>query len=52
MITSPSSSLTDGPVATVLKIEGGLPGLQVDNVAPFRSERDEQANASAGAKAG
>jgi hypothetical protein len=49
--------LTEGPVATVIKIEGGMPELQVedvapDNVTPFRSDRDEQVQTQAGAKAG
>jgi hypothetical protein len=52
-----SRELTESPLATVLKIEGGLPDLQVDdvapdNVTPFRSDRDEQAPAQSSSKAG
>jgi hypothetical protein len=48
--------LTEGPVATVLKIEGGLPDLQVDdvasdNVTPFPTDCDEQAQTQAPSKA-
>jgi hypothetical protein len=48
--------LTEGPVATVIKIEGGMPELQVedvapDNVTPFPSDRDEQAQTQAAPKA-
>jgi hypothetical protein len=48
--------LTEGPAAGVLRIEGGMPDLQTedlapDNVTPFPSDRDEQASAQTPSKA-
>jgi hypothetical protein len=47
--------LTEGPVAGVLRVEGGLPDLQVDdvpdNVTPFPSDHVEQSAAASPSKA-
>jgi hypothetical protein len=48
--------VAQGPGATTLRIVGGLPDLQsddlaLDNVTPFRSDRDEQAQPQASSKA-
>jgi hypothetical protein len=48
--------VVQGPSATTLRIVGGLPELQVedvalDNVTPFPSDRDEQAQTQAPTKA-
>jgi hypothetical protein len=49
--------LTEGPVPTALRIEGGLPDLLADdvlpdNVTPFPSDRNEQAPTQAHKQSG